>query len=223
MGFGGKLLEKEKAQTLRRAGFSVKEIESRLKVSRSSVSLWTRDIKLTKKQLAKLYKSKLTGALKGSHVASQNKIKAREKNERELLLSGEKEVGSLSQRDRFIAGVALYYGEGNKAGKNVAFTNADSDSHKFMIQWFRKYCKVPDDKFRCYLYIHDNLNEKLAKKYWSRLLNLPLSQFNKSYIVKNNPNRFRKSKHLYGVLRVSISDIYLLRRIKGWISGVFRV
>src|SRR3990167_2644269 len=104
MGFAGKLLEKEKAQALRRAGFSVKEIESKLKVSRSSVSLWTRDTKLTPKQLNKLHKSKLRGALKGSYIASQNKIKAREKNERELLLSGEKEIGPLSRRDQFVAG-----------------------------------------------------------------------------------------------------------------------
>ena len=49
MGYSGKLESKLMARRMRGNGLSVKEIEKRLRVSRSSVSLWTRDIKLTKK------------------------------------------------------------------------------------------------------------------------------------------------------------------------------
>jgi len=77
--YAGKLILKQKGQKLRKNGWSIKAIEKRLKVSRSSVSLWVRDIKLTKEQLEKLYLNKKTGGLKGSIIAAMNKIKKREK------------------------------------------------------------------------------------------------------------------------------------------------
>lgn len=52
----------------------MKEIQRRLGISRSSVSLWTRDIKLTREQLEKLYLNKKTGALRGSIIVAMNKI-----------------------------------------------------------------------------------------------------------------------------------------------------
>lgn len=134
-----------------------------------------------------------------------------------------KEVNLLSEREKQLIGIALYFAEGNKADKNVSFSNSDSRAIKFMVDWLRKYCPVPDQKFRCSIYLHDNLNENAAKKYWSTLINIPISQFTKSYIVKNNLKRFRKSKHENGVFRITVCDVWLHRRIMGWISGIFSV
>lgn len=223
MGYAGKLELKLKARELRKKGLSVKEIQRRLKVSRSSVSLWVRDIKLTKKQLRKLYLNQKTGSLKGSIIAAMNKIKDREELIKKLIKEGEKEVGRVSRRDKFIAGIAMYFAEGDKGDKSIGFSNSDPKAIKFMTDWLRKTCKVPEEKFRCHLYIHDNLDEREAKKFWSSLTKIPLSQFRKSYIVKNNPHRLRKIKHIYGVLAVIVSDINLHRKITGWISGVFKL
>ena len=222
MGYAGKLDLKLKARTLRKNGLSIKTIEKKLKVSRSSVSIWVRDIKLTKKQLEKLYLNQRTGALRGCIIAAMNKIREKDKLTKKLIEEGEKEVGRLSKRDKFMIGVSMYFAEGEKTGKNVGFSNTDPLAIKFMIDWFRKYCKVPEEKFRCYLYIHDNLDELKAKRYWSKLTRVPLHQFRKSYIVKNNPNRLRKTRHIYGVLRISVSNANLHRKIMGWISGMFK-
>jgi len=222
MGYAGKLDLKLKARSLRKSGLSIREIQKRLKVSKSSVSIWVRDIRLTKKQLEKLYLNKKTGNLKGSIIAAMNKIRKREKLTKKLMQEGKKEVGKLSKRDKFVIGISMYFAEGDKTDKSVVFSNTDSQAIKFMVDWLRKVCKVPEEKFRCNLYIHDNLNEKEAKKFWSDLIKIPLSQFRKSYIVKNNPNRLRKVKHKYGVLRVTVSNVNLHRKIMGWISGVFR-
>ena len=222
MSYAGKLDLKLKAQKLRKQGLSVKEIEKKLKVSRSSVSLWVREVKLTKKQLENLYLNKKTGQLKGSIIAAMNKIKIREDITKRLIREGGKEVGKISQRDRFITGIALYFAEGSKTDGGVAFSNSDPRAIRFMVDWFRKFCKIPREKFRCSLYIHDNLSESKAKEFWSKLTKIPLSQFRKSYIVKNNPHRLRKVKHIYGVLRIGVSNVNLHRRIMGWISGVFK-
>ncbi|TFB07990.1 helix-turn-helix domain-containing protein [Candidatus Atribacteria bacterium MT.SAG.1] len=222
MSYAGKLDLKLKAQKLRKQGLSVKEIEKKLKVSRSSVSLWVRNIRLTRKQLEKLYLNKKTGQLKGSIIAAMNKIKIREAITKTLMEEGEREVGRISQRNKFIIGIALYFAEGNKSDEHIGFSNSDPRAIKFIADWFRKFCKIPKEKFRCSLYIHDNLNESEAKNFWSKLTKIPLSQFTKSYIVKNNPNRLRKTINSYGVLRIGTSDVNLHRKIMGWISGVFK-
>lgn len=222
MSYVGKLELKLKAQALRKNGLSVKEIQKRLRVSKSSVSLWVRNIKLTKKQLKKLYLNKKSGGLKGSIIAAMNKIKFREQLTEKLIEEGKKEIGSLSKRDKFIAGVAMYFAEGTKGDKNVSFSNTDPKAIKFMVGWFRKFCNVPEKKFRASLYLHDNLNEKKAKQFWSELTRISLDQFRKSYIVKNNPNRLRKVRHIYGVLKITVSNANLHRKIMGWISGVFK-
>ncbi|MGB2762430.1 MAG: hypothetical protein WBC21_02715 [Minisyncoccales bacterium] len=222
MSYAGKLELKLKARELRKKGLSVKEIQRRLKVSRSSVSLWVRDIRLTKKQLEKLYLNRKTGNLKGSIIAAMNKIRKRKEITEKLMKEGKKEIGNLSKRDRFITGIAMYFAEGSKTDGHVGFSNSDPRAIKFMADWFREFCKIPEEKFRCSLYIHDNLDEGKAKKFWSELIKLPLSQFRKSYIVKNNPHRLRKVKHIYGVLRVGTGDVNLHRKIIGWISGIFQ-
>jgi len=216
----GKLDLKIKAKELRKQGKSIKEIKKILDVSLSSVSVWVRDIKLTKSQLKDLYLNKRSGNLKGSIVAAQNKIKQRELTTKNIKEQSRKEIGFLSKRDRFIIGVAIYAGEGGKTDRDISFVNADPKMIKFMIDWFRDFCDVPEDKFRGSLYIHDNLNEKQAKNFWSSLTKIPINQFTKSYIVKNNKNRLRNIKHINGIFRIKISNANLHRRIIGWVDGM---
>jgi hypothetical protein len=220
MGYVGKLQLRAKAEKLRKDGFSIKEIEKRLKVSRSSVSLWVRDIKLTNEQIKKLYCNKRTGALRGCMVAATNKVEKRKELTHRLKEEGKNEVGIISKRDRFMAGVVMYFAEGDKGDKSVTFCNSDPRAIKFMMGWFREFCNVAEDKFRCSIYLHDNLNEAEAKNFWSDLIKIPLSQFRKTYFVKNNPKRFRRTKHSFGVFRITISSVNLQRKMLGWIEGV---
>jgi transcriptional regulator with XRE-family HTH domain len=223
MGYMGKIALQEKARDLRKRGFSIKAIEKELGISRSSASLWTRDVELTSDQLKSLYADKRTGAWRGCVIAARKKKEATEIAVREAGYRGNREVGKLSKRDRLMAGIALYLGEGDKSGRNVAFCNADPRAIRFMMRWFREVCAVAEERFRLSLYLHDNLDEKIAKKYWSTVTDLPLTSFRKSYIVKNNPNRLRKTKHVYGIVRITVSDAALYRRIMGLISGVFGI
>src|ERR1035437_3910660 len=120
MSYSGKLELKLKARKLRREGLSIKNIERKLGVSRSSVSLWVRDVVLSASQIKKLYADKITGSLKGNYIASKNKIERTRKLVEKATKEGEKEIGNLSSRDVFIAGVAMYFAEGTKSSTNVS-------------------------------------------------------------------------------------------------------
>jgi hypothetical protein len=223
MGYFGKVQLQIDSVKLRRSGHSIRFIEKKLNVARSSAALWVKNVKLTEKQIDKLYRNCKSGRLKGSYIATQNKIKKRVKRVKEIEANAEKEIANLSKRDKFMLGVALYFGEGSKTSHNVYFTNSEPSAMVFMKNWFLEFCAAKPGQMRCNIYLHDNLDERKANKYWSLLLDIPLNQFGKTYLVKNNPQRLRKSKHIYGVCRLTISDINMLRRIMGWIKASFFV
>jgi hypothetical protein len=222
MGYAGKLEEKHKALTLRKKGYSYSEILKQVRVSKDTMSRWCRDVKLTKSQNLRLYKKKYSGGLRGCIIGAKKKQKEREKLTKKLMKEGKKEIGGLSKRDKFIAGVAMYFAEGDKTDGDIGFSNSDPRAIKFMVNWLWKVCKIPPTKLKASLYLHDNLNETKAKKFWSTLTGIPLEQFTKSYIVKNNPYRLRKVKHIYGVLKIRMGNVVLHRKMMGWISGVFK-
>jgi len=222
MGYAGKLSEKLLAQKLRKKGYSYKEILKRINVSKSTISLWCRDIALSPTQALRLSKKKLQGAAKGRIIGAKKQQQRRLAETKELLKKGRSEVGRMTKRDRFIAGIALYAAEGTKQDGRVDFSNTDPKLIKFMMSWFREFCRIKEEKFRGSIWIHENRNEARAKRFWSRTTGIPLKQFHKSYIAENKTSskKIRKHIHKYGVFGIRLVDVKAHRRIMGWISGV---
>lgn len=222
MGYAGKLREKRLALKLRKKGLSYSEIQKKVDVSKDTLSHWCRDVILTLKQIERLRQRRLRGAEKGRFIGAKRQQQARIKRTKKLLEEGKKEVGILSKRDRFIAGITLYLGDGLKGDKNVGFSNSNPKIIKFMMRWLREFCQIPEEKFRGSIWIHENLNELKARKFWSKITGIPLSQFRKSYIAKNKTKsrKIRKKLHEYGVLAVRVSSAAIQRKILGWIAGI---
>lgn len=223
MGYFGNLEKKLQAQQLRKRGFSYSEIQRVVQVPKSNLSGWCRDIAITEKQALRLFNNKLKGAAKGRIIGAKRQQARRLKQIEELLTEGRAEVGILSVRDRFIAGVSLYSAEGTKTDASCGFSNSDPLLIKFMSAWFRDFCHVPEIKLRGAIWIHDNLNVGVAMKYWSDLTKIPTSQFHKTYLAKNKTGslKIRKNLHRYGVFSIRFSDAKIHRKIMGWIAGIF--
>jgi transposase len=222
MGYFGKLEDKFLAQQLRRQGLSYKEILQQISVSKDTISRWCRDIELTEKQKLRLINNKKFGQRKGSLVAAENKRKERIAKTKKLIEEGKVDLGQLSNRDKFIAGIALYAAEGDKTDRRVGFSNTDPNLVKFMMGWFIEFAYTPLDRMHGGLYLHEDLDETASKKFWSNLTKIPLNQFHKVYIVKNKKgNKFKKNIHEYGVFSIRLSDSATHRRIMGWIYALF--
>lgn len=223
MGYFGKLEEKITATKLRKKGLSYKQIMKKVHVSKDTISRWCKDIILTPEQMEELLKRKLVGAEKGRLIWA-GKLKIRRVEEiKEFNSKGKKAVGRLSDRDMFLIGISLYAAEGSKRNYAIQFANTDPRMIVFMMNWFRKFCEVPESKFRGSIWIHDDLDVKEATKFWSELTGIPGNQFHKAYLVKNKANsrKIRKNKHKYGVFSIRVSDAKKQRMILGWIYGVF--
>ena len=222
MGYYGKLEEKELAKSLRKKGYSYGKIKQITGLSKDTISCCSRDIKLSSNQIKQLDLNRQHGqtlaSLKG---AKSNQLK-RINSEKTLLEEGVKQVGKVTSRDKFIAGIMLYQAEGSKTNNAVEFTNSDPATIKFMVMWSEKFCQILRENLKCSLWLHDNLDESIAIDYWTKYLKISKSQFNKTYFAKNKPDslKIRKNIHQYGIIKVRYYDAYKLRLILGWIKGV---
>ena len=155
-----KAKEKKLAIKMRKRGKSMNEIVKKLGVSKGSVSLWVRDVRLTEKQRKTL--SSKGFSIDAIEKRRNNRLK-NEYNKRRLMVDKAREdIKEISDYELKIIGAMLYLGEGRKSQRTVSVANADPDVIKMMMKFFRKTCKVTEDKFRGHIHIHSHLNIKKA-------------------------------------------------------------
>ncbi len=222
MGFYGNLENKQKIQKLRQQGLSYREIEKITETSKSTISKYCKNIELSSYQIEQLIKNKKNGLSKARILGAKTNKTKRQIQEKELLKKGIAQVGKLNKRDRFIAGITLYQGEGSKTGNALEFTNADPQTIKFMTNWICEFCNIKKDNLKFSLWLHDNLNEPNAIKFWCNLLKIKPSQFGKTYFAKNKLDspKIRKNIHQFGIIKIRFYDVSKLRLTLGWIKGV---
>jgi hypothetical protein len=111
MGYRGKVAERERARELRAEGWALQDIADELGVSKSSVSVWVRDVGFVPRPRRRTARARGPSALT---LAKQAQIDA-------LMAEGRERIGRLDERDLLIAGTALYAGEGAKTDGAVVF------------------------------------------------------------------------------------------------------
>ena len=221
-----KIQEKIKAQELRQKGWSINEIAQKLNTSKSTTSVWCRDISLTPIQIQRLVEKQTSKSYKG-RLKGLEKIRQKRLQEVKFLRKeGIKEIKKLNKKEFLIAGIAIYWSEGYTAPVNyeVGFTNSDPKMVLFMLEWFKNCCKVSNDRFSLRVGINEIHKDRVKKveKYWSQLTEIPLSQFNKVSLKKTKIKKIYKNHNEhYGTLRIKVRQGTRLRRkIDGWIEGL---
>lgn len=214
-------IERKNARELRAQGLSLREIAERIECAKSSISEWVRDIQLTSTQIERLeLKQDRARAKAANHPNSPKQKWARIRSN--IFDSAAQEISSkYSLYTLKLIGVALYWAEGYKAGINmVNFSNSDPKMIALMMHFFRRVCKVPEKKFRGGVHIHPHLDKNKAIKFWSRVSNIPITQFHKTQFGISRASKHKRDTLPLGTFRIVICDTRLLSRIKGWIQGV---
>ena len=216
---------KNKAIKLRKEGKSYSEILKEVPVAKSTLSLWLRSVNLSKRQKQTLTLKKLQAAWRGGEVKKINRIKKSKK----IIEQAKMEIGKITDRDAWLAGVMLYWAEGSKQKETnvsvaVKFSNSDPKMLSFFIMWLKKYLKVLDDEIVFEMFIHENHKEKKGDfiNYWSKMLNYPVSKFDRIYYKKHNLKTKRKNTEdkYHGQLAIIVKrSTNLNRKIIGWIEG----
>lgn len=213
--------KKELVRDFRKQGLSYKEIKQRVPfaISKSTLSLWCKDIELTSEQKDRLDKLFRDGSYRGRLIGPKAIQAKRAKETAAIKEKARSEISFLSKNEFKLGGIMLYWAEGAKSAKYIDITNSDPILIKFMVNWLRIICKVPKDKFRASLHLHSGQNEEETKVYWSKITNIPTSQFRKSYFKKEGSG-YRKNRLYRGTIKIRICDSNLFYRILGWIEGI---
>lgn len=220
-----KFKEKIIAQELRQQGKSIKEIAKLLGVSKSSVSIWCRDIVLTAEQIENLQKRMGTkgsyeARLKGAKIQHERRLQ----QIKQLQEEGLKMIDSLSKRDLLLIGAALYWGEGMKKEGRARLGNSDPAIIQFMVNWFQSIWGIPKDQLTPSILINEIHKNRVhqVEQYWSDLLNIPLTQFTKTVFIKaKNKKIYKNFQDHYGTLIVSVRKGSNLRhKINGLIAAL---
>jgi hypothetical protein len=220
------LLLKEKAIALRKQGKVYSEILSEVPVAKSTLSLWLREVGLAKKQAQRITEKRIAAQKMGARAKRTKRQKIQESIYSQCL----NDIVSLSERERFLMGVALYWAEGNKEkeyrpGSGMGFSNSDPRMLRFFLNWLRSVAKIEEERIDFELYIHEVARAKTKDSvlFWSEQLHLEPGRLNKVYYKKGNPktNRRNTGNLYYGLLRVKVcSSSDLVRRIEGWVRAV---
>ena len=211
-----KYKERLLAISLRKKGLSYKEILKKIEVSKSTLSIWLREVELTTEQ-----KNRLLGKMdKMRYELAKSKVADRKKRTEEIITTAKKEVAALNNDSLFFVGLALYWAEGAKNPvESVKFANSDEKMILLMMKWLRKICKIPEKKLKIHIHMHTLHCRKDIIEYWSKITQVPLRQFYKPYIKPTSLGQ-RKNILYNGTCSIIIHDKNLFRKIMGWKLGL---
>ncbi|HEU0085998.1 MAG TPA: hypothetical protein VFQ59_03525, partial [Candidatus Paceibacterota bacterium] len=210
--------EKTEAIKLRKNGDSYSSILKKIKVSKSTLSIWLREIELTEEQ-----KNNLVNHMdKVRYEVAKRKVAERIERTNQIIEKSAKEVAKLKNNSFFLVGISLYWAEGAKnPNESVKFANSDEKMILFMMKWFRKICKVPEHKFKIHIHMHTLHCRKDIIDYWSKITGVPLKQIYRPYIKPTSLGQ-RRNLLYNGTCSIIIHDKTLFRRIMGWKFGLQR-
>jgi hypothetical protein len=203
-----KSLKRLEAIKLRRSGIAINIIAKRLKVSKSSVSIWCRDIVLSEQQREKLRQSQIAAGGRGRMIGAEMNRQKRLGQILHYEEEGKRVIGKLSERDKFMIGLGLYWGEGVRAfNSTTAIVNSDPSITLFGLQWFIDILGVRKEDIRPYIYISGAHKFRASEivGFWSKLLNIPKHQFPALIFIKSRSKKvYENHNSYYGVIALRV-------------------
>ena len=204
---------KDEAVKLRRQGLSLRDVELRLKIPRSTLSGWFKSVSLSnknKKALLKRWKRGLVEARKKA-VSWHNKEKTKRidksKKEAQVTLS---KINSENHTIQELALSMLYLGEGNK--KNFGLGSSDPRILCFFIKTICDLYHIEKNQIYCSLNLRFDQDGNKVIKFWSRVLGLKVGQF-RNVSVDKRTEGVATYPGYKGVCQVRIGDVNLQRRL----------
>lgn len=214
-----KIAEKNKARSLRKKGYSINRIIKETSYSKASVSVWVRDIILTKRQKEKI--SERGRSMESIEKRRINRLVNEQAKRRIVIDEAKKDFIEISVRELKLIGIILYLGEGSKKKMGtVAMSNSDPIVIKIMLRFLREICEVPEDKFRGHIHTFNHANIDTTEMYWSKVTGIPRKQFYKTYSKSSSSSLQKRNSLPFGTFDVSVNDTKLLLKILGWIEKI---
>ncbi len=208
--------DKLNAIELRSEGKSYKAISSLLGIPKSTLSGWFGAEDWSKEIKERLIKAE--NEVSKVHMQDLNKVRGENLRQQYRLARDEarKEFENLKYNPIFIAGIMLYWGEGDKVNPNgVKLSNTDSEMIKLYVFFLMKICNIPIERIKAQVLIYPDLDDLECRTFWSDASKLPIENFTKTTVIEG---RHKTKRLATGICLITVSSSYLKVKILEWIN-----
>ncbi len=207
-------LKKIEALKMRRKGLPYSVIKEKLSVSKSTLSVWLRDMPLSPERI---------NALRAKSPQRIERYRNTMKKKRDMRLSlvyekAKQDIGTLTEREIFLAGLFLYWGEGSKTKRcTITLSNTDPNMIRFYLRWLQTV-QVSTEKIKVRLQLYTDMSVADELKYWQGITKLPRRNFRNPYFKKSSREHIHEKGFGHGTCNVIVDnrDIseYILESLK---------
>ena len=136
----------------------------------------------------------------------------------------------MTNKELKIIGAMLYVCEGTKARRDfrtkngyiysIELTNSDPKIIRIFSIFLREIIKADWSRVRGQIFLYPDLSEKKLIKYWSKISNIPISQFQQSIFLSAKNTKFKANPLGTFKLRYSCKNDFL--KLQSIIEKVWR-
>ena len=219
--------DKNSAIQLRKSGNSYSQISTALKVPKSTLSNWLKDIPISQEALEKIQaRTNSTGIAKLIERNKNQTVLAKERHDK-FYESGKKEAKTLLADSLFLVGLSLYWAEGYKQGaygskwKSIDFANSDSEMIEIMVLFFTKFLEIKRSDIKIQIMLHEPKDTEKAINYWQKITKVPRNNFiTTSHSISSASSNKQNRKLEHGTIHLRINNVESFFRLIGWIDGL---
>jgi hypothetical protein len=207
------LNRKKKAVELRKNGESIRHIEKSLCVPRSTLNYWFKDIEISDIHKRILYRKWQLALIKARAKARLIKIANRQERIQKIRTEARDiiEETIINKPLYEIIFATFYIAEGAKTEGAIKIANSNPEVISSVLCLFRYLYSPEEKKIRCCLHLRIDQSEISLKKFWSKKLNIPVSQFTKTQFDKRTKKP--SFKNYKGVCELYYGNTDLQRRV----------
>ncbi len=212
-----------KARELREQGLDYKRIAAELGVSKSSISLWVRDLPRPERLS---YEECRKRAAEGVRRYWETERPVREAERQAAGAAAAAQIGPLNDREILIAGAIAYWCEGTKnkpyrRNDRVVFMNSDPALVGLFLR-FLEVAEIGHDRLIYQVHIHESADVGAAHRFWLNVTGADPAQFRRPTLKRHRPTTTLKNTgdDYHGCLRLEVRrSTSLYRNIEGWAAA----
>jgi hypothetical protein len=162
-------------------GYSYSQIKKELGTPKGTLAGWLKDLPLSEERIMELKQSGHRSVEKFRNTM----LRKRENRLEKVFKKVSDDIGKLTNRELFLSGLFLYWGEGWKTNScTTALTNTNPKMIRFFIKWL-EFVGVKRERIKIHLHLYSDMDIQSAIEYWVKELGIPCSQFRNPYIKKS--------------------------------------
>ncbi len=177
----------------RKEGASIPQLSQEFQLSKSTVSLWVRDVVLSSRQKHELARHRIAGIARSQEA---RKIQ-RDSRLTEEKSSSLKTIQNIFQKNsselwQFVAALLFWCEGGKNLNAGIQFANSDPKMVACFLHALREGFAINEERLRALIHLHGYHSKIQQTRFWSKITKIPMRRFQGPYMKPNTGRRKRR-------------------------------